>query len=152
MVHGSHCSTSYQSPLSSVVERVTRNDEVGCSIQPAGIIFVVVSGLFALLTYFSHLTILINYSVGFVGIPCLAVTCDSHCKTWNPELFSSLTQNKNTSYENPIKPLNSALSALTASAVWYCDTHFGAAAASWAILAVICQCRSVHCRCPVAKR
>ena len=25
------------SPLSSVVERVTRNDEVGCSIQPAGI-------------------------------------------------------------------------------------------------------------------
>jgi hypothetical protein len=23
-------------PLSSVVERVTRNDEVGCSIQPAG--------------------------------------------------------------------------------------------------------------------
>jgi hypothetical protein len=25
-----------RSPLSSVVERVTRNDEVGCSIQPAG--------------------------------------------------------------------------------------------------------------------
>ena len=28
---------SFNGPLSSVVERVTRNDEVGCSIQPAGI-------------------------------------------------------------------------------------------------------------------
>ena len=28
----------WRSPLSSVVERVTRNDEVGCSIQPAGIL------------------------------------------------------------------------------------------------------------------
>ena len=37
-----------RSPLSSVVERVTRNDEVGCSIQPAGISFAFTSFFFSL--------------------------------------------------------------------------------------------------------
>ena len=39
-------STALRSPLSSVVERVTRNDEVGCSIQPAGKLFIFTSSFF----------------------------------------------------------------------------------------------------------